>query len=58
MVGESPAELTRSRVDRIPGLTAGAGQIAGVADVSFSCVVKTQIRWSNKIYKTELTKTR
>ena len=27
-------------------------------DVSFSCVVKTQIRWSNKIYKTELTKTR
>ena len=29
-----------------------------VADVSFSCVVKTQRRWSNKIYKTELTKTR
>ena len=28
------------------------------ADVSFSCVVKTQRRWSNKIYKTELTKTR
>ena len=27
-------------------------------DVSFSCVVKTQRRWSNKIYKTELTKTR
>ena len=27
------------------------------ADVSFSCVVKTQRRWSNKIYKTELTKT-
>ena len=31
---------------------------ACVADVSFSCVVKTQRRWSNKIYKTELTKTR
>ena len=29
-----------------------------VVDVSFLCVVKTQIRWSNKIYKTELTKTR
>ena len=29
-----------------------------VPDVSFSCVVKTQRRWSNKIYKTELTKTR
>ena len=29
-----------------------------VIDVSFSCVVKTQIRWSKKIYKTELTKTR
>ena len=27
-------------------------------DVSFSCVVKTRRRWSNKIYKTELTKTR
>ena len=30
----------------------------GTSDVSFLCVVKTQIRWSNKIYKTELTKTR
>ena len=29
-----------------------------VTDVSFSCVVKTQRQWSNKIYKTELTKTR
>ena len=27
-------------------------------DVSFSCVVKTQRRWSNKTYKTELTKKR
>ena len=27
-------------------------------DVSFSCVVKTQRRWSNKIYKIKLTKTR
>ena len=26
--------------------------------MSFSCVVKTQRRWSNKIYKTELTNTR
>ena len=29
-----------------------------IIDVSFLCVVKTQKRWSNKIYKTELTKTR
>ena len=29
-----------------------------VPDVPFSCIVKTQIRWSSKIYKTELTKTR
>ena len=27
-------------------------------DVSFSRIVKTQKRWSNKIYKTELTKIR
>ena len=35
-------------------------QLEGVraSDVSFSCVVKTQRRWSNKIYKSELTKTR
>ena len=25
--------------------------------MSFSCVIKTQRRWSNKIYKTELTNT-
>ena len=31
---------------------------AVVTDVSFSCVVKTQRRWSNKIYKSKLTKTR
>ena len=30
----------------------------GGLDVSFSCVVKSQRRWSNKIYKTELTKIR
>ena len=29
-----------------------------VSDMSFSCVVKSQRRWSNKIYKTELTKIR
>ena len=29
-----------------------------VSDVSFSCVVKTQKRWSNKIYKTKLAKIR
>ena len=29
-----------------------------MTDVSFSCVVKTQRRWSKKIYKTELTKIR
>ena len=27
-------------------------------DGSFSCVVKTQKRWSNKIHKTEITKIR
>ena len=32
--------------------------IARIVDMLFSCVVKTQRRWSNKIYKTELTKTR
>ena len=30
----------------------------GESDVSFSCVVKTQRRWSKKIYKTELKNTR
>ena len=34
------------------------GDYIGVGDVSFSCVVKTQRRWSYKIYKIELTKTR
>ena len=29
-----------------------------LSDVSFSCVVKTQRRWSKKIYETELTKKR
>ena len=29
-----------------------------VVDRSFSCVVKSQRRWSKKIYKTELTKIR
>ena len=29
-----------------------------MTDGSFSCVVKTQKRWSNKIYKTKLTKIR
>ena len=29
-----------------------------ISNESFSCVVKSQRRWSNKIYKTELTKTR
>ena len=29
-----------------------------LSDVSFSCVVKSQRRWSNKIYKTKLTKIR
>ena len=31
---------------------------AWLSDVSFLCVVKTQRRWPNKIYKTELTKKR
>ena len=30
----------------------------GKIDVSFLCVVKTQRRWSNKIYKIKLTNTR
>ena len=33
-------------------------QAVRVSNVSFSCVVKSQRRWSNKIYKTELTKIR
>ena len=33
-------------------------KIKKLTDVSFSCVVKTQRRWSKKIYKTELTKTK
>ena len=39
-----------------PYLTSAPPTLAN--DVSFSCVVKTQRRWSNKIYKTKLTKTR
>ena len=51
-----------------PKRRAGVGEVANrksprhtdrgveVADESFSCVVKTQRGWSNKIYKTELTK--
>ena len=31
VMGVTPAEVTRSKVDRDSGLTAGAGQIAGVA---------------------------
>ena len=30
-MGVTPTELTRSKVDQDSGLTAGAGQIAGVA---------------------------
>ena len=33
-------------------------RITWAHDVSFSCVVITQRRWSKKTYKTELTKTR
>ena len=33
-------------------------QHRGSTDVSFSCVVKTQRRWSKKFNKTELTKIR
>ena len=55
--------LIRSNPDSIwgcnyilnPGCSSGA---TGSLDVSFSCVVKTQRRWSNKIYKTEFKKTR
>ena len=39
-----------------PGHLASAVKLG--IDVSFLCVVKTHRRWSNKIYKTELTKTR
>ena len=34
------------------------GEFYSTIDGSFSCVIKTQKRWSNKIYKTELTKIR
>ena len=37
---------------------AGPGAVDVARDVSFLCVVKTQRQWSNKIYNTELTKTR
>ena len=42
---------------RARDLTAGGFPALGI-DVSFSCVIKTQRRWSNKIYKTKLTKIR
>ena len=46
-LGRAPAPAS----DRAPGL-------AWTVEGSFLCVVKTQIRWSKKFYKTELTKTR
>ena len=33
-------------------------EVACATDVTFSCIVKTQKRWSNKIYKTKLKKIR
>ena len=41
-----------------PGPYSGHGSTLYGLDVSFLCVVKSQRRWSNKIYKTELTKIR
>ena len=35
-----------------------AEMMSKLLDVSFSCAVKSQRRWSNKIYKTKLTKIR
>ena len=40
------------------GPSHSANMFLHATDVSFSCVVKSQTRWSNKIYKTELTKIR
>ena len=66
----SLALLTELRTRLIPSEVGGDGShestqglvvaenYGGGGDGSFLCVVKTQIRWSNKIYKTELTKTR
>ena len=67
----SPEENSRGNLGRTPsdereGGESGRGvrgaeeerKLGGGGDVSFLCVVKKQIRWSNKIYKTELTKTR
>ena len=50
-----------TRADAVPAAEAAAFPCLAhwlPTDVSFSCIVKTQRRWSNKIYKTELTKTR
>ena len=51
--------MTQTRGGATGADTDPRGHLRGAKDdVSFSCVVKTQRRWSNKIYKTELTKTR
>ena len=62
-VGISPSGLSATRITCRQGKERedeeeNEREASCVTDVSFSCVVKTQRRWSNKIYKTELTKTR
>ena len=46
------------KIIRISTLIVRSSLLTLPTDVSFSCVVKSQRRWSNKIYKTELTKIR
>ena len=50
--------LRSLRASQVPPAPAKCMCALWHSDVSFLCVVKTQRRWSNKIYKTELTKTR
>ena len=42
----------------VPSIILAIPKLKYVTDVSFSCVIKTQRQWSNKIYKTELIKIR
>ena len=50
--------LEKTLIEAQINYTTTEKELLVVVDVSFSCVAKTQRRWSNKIYKTELTKTR
>ena len=58
----SPSPMGRSpnatQVNHLPHRHVRLNILSSMTDVSFSCVVKSQRRWSKKNYKTELTKTR